>query len=210
MTHKSTIFMIDRDDVSRGMISLIAEQMHVASEFYCNAEEFLAAYQDDRSGCLVTEIRLLGISGIELQEHLLSEFPLLPVVFVTACAETTFTVRAMRNGAVTVLDKPFSNQELWDAIRQALTLGERSRRIESKHSEVRRRLSGLTEKERRVLDLMAQGKANKVIARQLDVSIRTVESRRHQIFRKTKTDSVAELLQFILQTQSEESSRPDR
>ena len=210
MTHQATVFMIDRDEGARETVRQIAEQMHVESEFYFDAEQFLAAYQPNRSGCLVSEIRLLGMSGIELQEHLLREYPLLPVILVTAYAETTFTVRAMRNGAVTVLDKPISNQELWDAVRWALTQGERSRRIESKHSELRRRVSYLTEKERRVLELMAQGKANKVIARQLNVSIRTVESRRHQIFRKTKTDSVAELLRLILQTQTDEAPRPDR
>ena len=179
----------------------------MTSEFYCNGEEFLATYKANRPGCLVTEMRLLGINGIELQELLLAEHPLLPVVFVTAIAETSFTVRAMRNGAVTVLDKPFSHQHLWDVIRYALARAACSRRVASERSELRHRLSRLNDNERHVLDLMTQGKANKVIARELKVSVRTVESRRHKIFQKTKTGSLAELLRLILQVQSEADYR---
>ncbi len=141
----------------------------------------------------------MGMNGIELQESLASDCMTLPIIFVTAHPETAFTVRAMQNGAITVLDKPHSEQELWDAIRKGVSLDQAVRRIDERRGEVRRRLARLTQKERQVLDLLVDGKTNKAIAGQLGISIRTVEARRHQLFKKTRTDSVAELVKLILQ-----------
>jgi FixJ family two-component response regulator len=201
MIAKGTLFIVDPDQAVVTLVRAIAEEMRVPCESFARAEEFLAAYKDDRPGCLVTEFRLLGINGLELQDTLAADYCSLPIVFVAANAETRLSVRAMQNGAVTVLEKPLSHQELWDSIRRALTRDENTRRIDAKHTMVRRRLGLLTEKERQVLDLMIQGKANKLIASRLDVSVRTVEARRHQIFQKTKTDSVAELVRLILMSE---------
>jgi FixJ family two-component response regulator len=206
MSDQATIFIIDPDESAVAMVRAIAEEMHVPCEAFTQAEDFLAAYTGNRPGCLVTEIRLMGVNGIELQETLAADCISLPVVFVTSHAETRLTVLAMQNGAITVLEKPPSLQELWDAIRTGLTLDEKTRRIDAKHSAIRRRLARLTKKEQQVLDLMIQGKPNKVIASRLDVSIRTVEARRHHIFKKTGTDSVAELVRLILMSEPDESS----
>ncbi len=172
--------------------------MGVGAAEYENGEEFLAAYRESRSGCLVTEIRLLGMSGLELQQTMAAEQIALPVIFLTQYAETRLTVKAMQNGALTVLDKPANSQDLWDAIRRALALDQQSRRVDAAHNETKRRLARLTKKEWQVLDLLIEGKTNKVIANSLDISVRTVEARRHQIFKKTKTDSLAQLVRLIL------------
>lgn len=200
MSESPTVFIIDPDKTSRANVVHIADDMRIPAKQYANAEAFLESQPGNLPGCLVTEFRLLGMNGIELQESLALDCINLPIIFVTAYAETTFTVRAMKNGAITVLEKPFSEQELWDAIRQALSFDEAIRRVDAQHNELRRRLSRLTHKERQVLDLMVDGRANKAIANKLGVSIRTVESRRHQIFKKTRTDSVAQLVRLILQS----------
>jgi FixJ family two-component response regulator len=140
------------------------------------------------------------MSGLELQESMAAESIALPVIFLTRFAETRLTVKAMQNGALTVLDKPANSQDLWDALRKGLATDRQARRVDAAHNETRRRLARLTKKEWQVLDLLIEGKTNKVIANSLDVSVRTVEARRHQIFRKTKTDSLAQLVRLILQT----------
>ena len=140
-------------------VRAIAEEMLVPCEAFGRAEAFLTTYEAKRPGCLVTEFRLLGMNGLELQETLVAECSTLPIIFVTAHAETRLCVRAMQNGAITVLEKPLSHQEIWDALRRALTRDENLRRIDARHSDVRRRLVRLTKKEREVLDLMIQGKA---------------------------------------------------
>lgn len=206
MSSTPTIFIIDTDESTVELMQAIAKDMPAPCESFLNAEDFLAAFTADRPGCVVTEIRLLGINGIELLETLAADYVSLPVIFVTAHAETRLTVRAMQSGAMTVLEKPPSHQELWDAVRCALRLSERTRRIDEKHSAVRERLARLTRKERQVLDLLIEGRPNKTIASRLDVSIRTVEARRHQIFKKTKTDSVAELVKLILMSHRDELS----
>ena len=197
------LFLIDTSTTVIALVQRIAEDMQVPCELFATAEEFLAAYQDDRPGCLLTEFRLLGMNGIELQETLAADCNPLPIVFLAANAENRLCVRAMQNGAVTVLEKPLSHQELWDSIRTALTRDAHTRRIDAKHTLVRRRLGLLTDKERQVLDFMIQGKANKAIASRLDVSVRTIEARRHQIFKKTKTESIAELVKLILMSEPE-------
>ncbi len=162
MSESPAVFIVDPDPESRAIIARIADDMRIDVKRYASAEDFLAAYSADVPGCVVTEFRLLGMNGIELQESLAADCISLPVIFVTAYAETTFTVRAMQNGAITVLEKPFSEQELWDAIRKALTRDQTVRRIDARHTELRRRLSGLTNKERQVLDLLVEGKAQQI------------------------------------------------
>ena len=183
--------------------------MQLHSKEYATAEAFLNELGPEACGCVVTEFRLLGINGIDLQQALAADGFALPVIFVTAYPETTLTVSAMQNGAVTVLEKPFREQELWDSISKALRRNQTIMRIDAKHSEFRRRLTRLTKKEREVLDLLMQGEPNKAIANSLNISLRTVEARRHNIFKKTSTDSIAELVRMILQSGSGEGQWGD-
>jgi FixJ family two-component response regulator len=205
MTQPPTVFIVDPDAESQAQVAQIVKEMRIASKRFASAETFLESESAHLPGCLVTEFRLLGMNGIELQESLTADHITLPVIFVTSHPETSLIVRAMRNGAVTVLEKPFSGQELWDTIRQALSLDQSIRRIDARHDDNRRRLARLTPKERLVLDLLVKGKPNKAIAKQLGVSVRTVENRRQQIFKKTGADSVAQLVRLIIQATERDS-----
>lgn len=195
----SIIHLVDTDQATRTEISEIANLMKVNVNFYDNAEAFLQSYIPQDHGCVVSEFRLLGMNGIVMQEVMQERHLRVPIVFVTAFAETPLTVRAIKAGAITVLEKPFSRQDLWDALRTAFTIEDKFRRIDAKHSQVRNRLSQLTPKERQVLDLIVAGRPNKMIANELSVSVRTVEARRHQIFKKAGADSVAELVKIIVE-----------
>ena len=204
MTDEPTVYIVDSDEPSRRTIRKIVEEMGVRTKEYMNAEAFLAEYDGNRPGCVVAEFRLLGMNGVELQRALQDNNISLPVIFVAARPETHLTVLAMRHGAVTVLQKPFSPQDLWDNIREALAIDRRTQRIDDKHTELHSRLARLTRKERQVLHFILQGKMNKAIAKQLQISQRTVEHRRHQIFKKTETESLAALIRLILQSSSED------
>jgi two-component system response regulator FixJ len=117
---------------------------------------------------------------------------------ITAYPRTSLTVRAMKYGAITLLEKPYEDDDLWDAVRDALLQDEQQRERQNRLREIRRRLNSLSEKEAEVIDLMVEGIANKVIARRLDVSVRTVENRRHDIFEKMQAKSLAELVRMVI------------
>lgn len=194
-----TVFIVDDDEGARNSVKAIVRSMGVDAETFSSAEEFLEQADSSRPGCLVTDLRMLGISGIELQERIAELGLSLPVVIITAHAETAMTVRAIKNGALTVLEKPCRDYELYDMLRSALALDAKLRLRNAEVNAFTRKLEMLTEGERAVLDLMIEGQANKVVARRLGVSIRTVESRRQQIFEKTETDSLAELIRLVVQ-----------
>jgi len=142
---------------------------------------------------------MLGMSGIELQERLARQGITLAVVVLTAYPDTQTTVRAIKGGAVTLLEKPCRDQELWDAIRTALAHDREESRREARQREIRQRLESLTPAELQVLERIVQGDSNKAMARQLGVSVRTIEVRRQRIFHKLASESVAELVRMYLE-----------
>lgn len=198
MPHEPTVFVVDDDDQARNSVCALVRSMGLKATPFSSAEEFLDFYVKGQPGCLVTDVRMIGMSGIELQEQLNEMGALLPVVVMTAYARTPLTVRAMRAGAVTMLDKPYDDDNLWDAIRKALAVDASQRAVREHREEIRGRVALLTPNEREVMDLIVSGKANKVIARQLDVSIRTVENRRRMVFEKMGAESVAELVRLVI------------
>jgi RNA polymerase sigma factor (sigma-70 family) len=199
MHPNAVVHVVDDHELARNSVCALVESMGIKAIVYASAEEFLESYRSGPPGCLVTDVRMLGMSGIELQERLAADGIDLPVVVITAYANTPLTVRAMRAGAVTLLEKPCNDNDLWDAIREALELNESQRSLARRRQEIRQHLEQLTPQERDVLDRIVAGKLNKVIARELDVSIRTVENRRHNIFRKLRAESVAELVRLVLE-----------
>lgn len=194
-----TVYVVDDDKGSRESLRALVCSIGVSAETFATAEDFLAALNPDRPGCLVTDLRMLGMSGIELQRELLERGIGLPVILLTAHAETPLTVKAVKQGAVTVLEKPCRDYELYDAIRDALALDSSTRQHVAKQNEFVQRLELLSPDERIVLELMVEGIANKEIARQLDVSIRTIENRRQKIFEKTGTETLAELIRRFVE-----------
>jgi FixJ family two-component response regulator len=198
MNDNATIYLIDDDVFVQKHMTLLARQMGVGCQTFLTAEQFLNAYAGQHPTCVVAEFRLLGMDGIRLQETMVAQGISLPIIFLTAHAFTEMTVRAMKNGAVTVFDKPCSERALAREIQAALLLNDEMSQANQHHLEVRQRVAQLTDKECQVLDLMMEGKPNKVIAKRLGVSLRTVEVRRQHIFQKMNTRSVAELVRLVL------------
>lgn len=202
------VYVVDDDATSRESICALVESMNIPTRSFDSGESLLASFNGGEHGCVVTDVRMSGMSGVELQEHLRQRGYDIPTVVVTAYATTPVTVQAMQNGAITLLEKPYNDQALWDAIRQALAEDQARREKSSKVSEQMAKLDSLTSDERKVLDGILAGKPNKTIASELDVSVRTVESRRHNVFKKTETESIAELVRFVMSVEGSDSPTP--
>ena len=194
---ESCICVVGGDSLSRQITCGLAAELGADHRAYSGAEGLLATLPEHPIVVVVAEFRVLGISGLELQATLNQMDRVFEIIFHTAHAETKLTVNAMRAGAQTVLEKPASEQDLWDALKRSLVHGRARWKLHQHRSVFRARLAELSERERHVLRLMLEGCPNKEIARHLEVSLRTVETSRHNIFRKTRTDSVAELVRQV-------------
>jgi len=193
-----TVFVIDDDPaVLKSVVSLV-EVVFPRVEAFCSAAEFLEAYQDDRPGCIVLDVAMPGMNGLELQRKLGEDKTDLPIVFITGHGNVQMAVGAMQAGAVNFLEKPFNEQELWDSIRKSFDLDAQRRRRKARRRGVEQRMAQLTTGEREVFDLIVEGKYNKQIAAALGLSVRTVEDRRSRLMKKMKAGSVAELVQLAL------------
>ena len=191
-----TVFIIDDDPSIRAAIEDLLTSVELRSESFASAQEFLSMYAGDTPGCLVLDVRLPGLSGLDLQRRLGEAKADIPIVFLTGHGDIPMSVRAMKSGAVEFLTKPFRDQDLLDAIHQAL---ERDRVRRQKHREVenlRKRYDGLTNRERDVMKLVVSGMPNKTIAAELGTSEVTVKMHRGQVMRKMSAASVAELVRM--------------
>lgn len=199
MRQEQVVYVVDDDKRARESVCALVGSMGVPTRSFASAEEFLEFYSAEKAGCLVTDIRMLGMSGLELQSELRGMGSLLPVIVLTAYATTPVTVQAIQEGAITLLDKPYQEDDLWNAIRKALAHDAR-KRVEVAHREaIRNRILGLTPSERAVLAFVVAGKPNKVIASRLDVSVRTVENRRSEIYTKLQVHSVVDLVKMVIE-----------
>jgi len=193
---EAIIYIIDDDAAVRDSLASLISTMEMNAKTFSSAEEFLAAFDPSRHGCVVTDVRMLGMSGLDLQDHLSARGIEIPIIIVTAHADVRVAVRAMRGGAVILLEKPCRDQELWDAICEALALDAKTRDKHARRDDILARAAKLTRGERQVMELLVAGKANKVMAKELGVSVRTVEARRQNIFKKLQVSSVAEVVQL--------------
>jgi two-component system response regulator FixJ len=178
---RPTIFVVDDDAAVRDALKLLLRSVGHAVETFGSAQEFLDAYGEDRAGCLVLDIRMPGMSGLELQQKLNEKHSILPIIFITGHGDVPMAVEAMQAGAVDFIQKPFRDQDLIDRINQALEKDSSNRAALGERNDIRRRLETLTPREREVLDLVVHGKANKVIAGDLKLSQRTVEIHRARV-----------------------------
>jgi len=169
-------------------------------EIFHSGDDFLSSHTDDRAGCLVLDIRMPGLGGLELQERLNELGGSLPIIFITGHGDVPMAVEAMQKGAVDFIQKPFRDQELLDRISEALKVDQARRSEREGQTEVRNRISKLTNRERQVLDLVVTGKPNKVIAYELGVSQRTVEIHRARVMEKMQAKSLADLVRMHLAT----------
>lgn len=200
MTYTRLVNVVDDDADVRLSVCALVNSMHCDARGFESAEEFLASSAPESRGIAVIDLRMTGMSGLELQSEMARRNPLMPLIFLTAHARTATTVQAMRAGAVVMIDKPYHDNDLWDAIRKALDLEEANWTEHARKRDILNRLASLTPEERRVADLMILGRANKVVAGELGISMRTVEKRRHNVLEKMAVDSVAELVAVVLST----------
>ncbi|NOX53628.1 MAG: response regulator transcription factor [Planctomycetes bacterium] len=207
-TAAATVFVVDDDPAARESIRALALSAGYNAVAFRSGEEFLAAYDPSVPGCLVTDLRLLGMSGIEIHETLLRRGIKLPVIVVSGYADVPTAVRVMRKGAVTLFPKPFNPEELIAAVRQAISLDRKRRAYEDRVQNIRSKLQRLTEGAQRVLKLLVEGKSNKQIALELDLGLRTVERRRQQILQKLEVSSVVELVRLLFVTRLDPVSEP--
>ena len=196
--NEPTVYVVDDDDHARASVVALVQSMGVEAQAFPSGEDFLEGFVPGSSGCVVTDVRMLGMSGMELQETLIQRNITLPVVILTAFARTPMTVKAIKSGAITVLEKPYDDDDLWDAIRKGLAMNAGLRVEKERSDEIQSRLASLSAAERDVMRLMVRGKANKEIAQNLGVSVRTIEGRRREVFVKMRADSIAELVRVVL------------
>ncbi len=191
-----TVFIVDDDAAIRFAMQALLDSVNLPHEIFESADKFLEKITEQRPGCLVLDIRMPGLGGLELQEELIRRGDTLPIIFITGHGDVPMAVEAMQKGAVDFIQKPFRDQELLDRIREALTTDEERRRKQQQTEQVARRLERLTNREREVFDLVVTGKPNKVIAYELGVSQRTVEIHRARVMEKMQARSLAELVRM--------------
>ena len=199
MSTKPTVFIVDDDKDACDSVCALVKSMGVQAKPYASAEEFLYAYDASQPGCLITDLRMVGMSGLELQQKLAADRCEIPVIFISGFMQVNHAVQAMKAGAETVLKKPYLDQDLWDAIQSAIRLDAARCRKKAYDHGLFNRIATLERLEREVLDLVTSGKSNKVIAGILGISLRTVEDRRSKIMRKLGVESLAELVKFMIE-----------
>jgi FixJ family two-component response regulator len=193
-----TVFVIDPDPTTRDAIRELALTMNLRCQAFASGREFFAAYTDSAPGCLVLEVRIPDMSGLQIQRRLADLGMPLPLVFLSAHNDVSLAVELMRGGAVHHLQKPFRPLEMMHAIQEALARGQARRKAQQRHQRVLEGIAVLTAKEREVLRLIGEGMRNREIASRLGISLRTVELRRKGVTKKLRLKSPTALLQFAL------------
>uniref|UniRef100_A0A7C2NZX1 Response regulator transcription factor n=1 Tax=Schlesneria paludicola TaxID=360056 RepID=A0A7C2NZX1_9PLAN len=194
----STVFVIDDDPALRKSLRWLMESIGLRVATFASSQEFLSAYDSEQPGCIVLDVRMPGMSGLELQERLREQGCQLPILVMTAFGDVPMAVRAMKAGAVHFFEKPVSDQALLDHVQSALA-DNRRRRMESQHHrDAAERYARLTAREAEVIELVVQGLSSKEIGHQLGVSFKTVEAHRAKIMRKMEADSVPHLIRLYL------------
>ena len=198
MQSEPTVFIVDDDPAARDSVAALVSSKGMPVETFQSGEEFLKGFDSSRLGCVVADVHMGGMTGLDLQESLGKRGARLPVVLITGYGDIPTAVRAMAAGAFTFLEKPCRDHELWGTIRKALQWAAERQLEETRRADAQKRLAQLTPDEHRVMAAMVGGKSNKIIAQELDVGLRTIESRRASVLRKMQAESLADLVRIVL------------
>src|SRR5215470_10794826 len=198
----ATVFVVDDDQAVRQSLDLLIKSVGHRVQTFRSAQEFLDGYDPARPGCLILDIRMPGMSGLELQKTLRERQIDIPTIFITGHGDVPVAVRALKDGAFDFLEKPFSKQLLLENIRDALKTDAEHRRRRGQKDGVTTRLACLTEREKQVMDLVVAGKVNKEVAAALGLSKKTVEVHRANVMQKLGVDSLADLVKLAVTAQA--------
>jgi len=199
MKVEQIVYVVDDDEGIREGLSLLLETTGQLVKSYSNAVDFLDDYDNTMRGCLILDIRMPRMTGLDLQKKLNDCGASLPIIFITGHGDIPMAVEAMRQGALDFIRKPFREQDLLDRINQALLIDVGRSKQEHDRSITLRKLALLSEREQQIFERVAQGEMNKVIAHELGISERTVEVHRSQVMKKLEVRTLAELVRFKLQ-----------
>jgi RNA polymerase sigma factor (sigma-70 family) len=193
-----TVFVVDDDSSTRELLTWLMKRHGLRAEVFPDARSFLNSYRPEMPGCLVVDLNMPGMSGLDLQQYLNEHGVLMPVVFLSGRADVPKAVKAVRDGAIDFVEKPFDYKRIVALVEDCLRRDAETRAAQERKRAVCARLAQLTQREREVLDLVVAGRMNREIAEELDISIKTVEAHRARIMEKLEVDSLAELVQVRL------------
>jgi FixJ family two-component response regulator len=194
----ASVFVVDDDDAVRNSLRLLLKSVGLPTVAFASAREYLDSWHPAQPGCLVLDVRMPGMSGLELQEELNRRGAIIPVIFISGHGDIPMAVEAIQHGAFDFLQKPFRDQDLIDRVQRALAADHANRQSLAQQDVLRQRYGSLTPREQEVLVLVTKGKANKVMAGDLDISQRTVEIHRARVMEKMGAQSLAQLVRMAM------------
>lgn len=198
MSDDHCVYVVDDDQAMRESLQFLIESVGLCVRTFASADAFLGAYRSDWSGCLLLDVRMPGMSGLELQAYLAKKSIRLPVIVITGHGDVAMAVRAMKAGAYDFIEKPFNDDALMNSLRSALENDDRARQLRARRADIAARIQDLTPREREVMDRVTDGQSNKEIASSLGVSAKTVEVHRSRVMDKMHADSLAELVRMVI------------
>jgi FixJ family two-component response regulator len=204
--HQPTVFIVDDDPAVRDSLRWLLESMRLKVVTFDSAEAFLKYYTMHMIGCLVLDVRMPGMSGLQLQQYLTKQKYALPILFITGHGDIPMAVRAMQAGALYFLEKPFEDQVLLDYVNEALAIDKENQQARIRLTTIQARIANLTEREREVMDLVINNHSNKEIAEKLGVSIKTVEFHRSHMMEKMHAHSLIELVNMAREASMSEAT----
>lgn len=202
MDAEPTVFIVDDESVVRDSLTVLMDAEGLKTEVFESAQEYLDSYDSDKPGCLLLDVRMPGIDGLELQKLLAERGIEIPIVFLTAHADIPLAVAAIRAGAAEFIEKPFDGRDLLSRVRGAIDRDAQQRMCRTERGEIAARVECLSVREREVLELMLQGESTKRIAWKLGTSSNTVRNQRSSIFTKLQADSVVDVVRMVTELRS--------
>ncbi|MCZ6771844.1 MAG: response regulator [Proteobacteria bacterium] len=206
MFQEPTVFIVDDDDAIRGLLCALTESVDLPSKAFASGKEFLDDYELGWSGCLLLDVRMPMMSGLELQKELADRSIIIPIIILTAHGDVPIAVQAMKSGAIDFFEKPFNNQLLLDLVQKAMAEATQAVADRTERARFETQLRMLTEREREVLDLVVAGKINKEIAYLLQISTKTVEYHRARLMEKVEASSLVDLIKLVMRQEMRNES----